>query len=84
MSANRNTSVEDEYFARRDGEIERDRDRRDGLRSELERLEALERRAAPPPLPRDEPRTAGRLSRIAGAMRTAFWVLFGVGGRRDA
>ena len=80
---NRGTNPEEEYFARREGERERDRD-------EAER-KALDEQRALPPQQHDEsegsaetpePRQPGTTSRIVGAMSTAMKALFGVRGNR--
>jgi hypothetical protein len=74
----RNMIPEDEYFARREGEIERERERRDAAREQLERdqLAAPRQRDAtqPPADGSDGPEAAGHRSRIVGAMKALFGI----------
>lgn len=75
------TNPEDEYFARRAGEIERDRNRRAAVREEHD--EVAERGhdgAEPTGDPTSDPPERG--ARIVAAMSTALKALFGIRGNR--
>jgi len=69
----RGTNPEDEYFARREGEMERERDRREAAHDEREERE--EREAIPPQRPDSTP-PAGRASKIFAALSNAMKALF--------
>jgi phosphotransferase system, enzyme I, PtsP len=75
----RNMNPEDEYFARREGEIERERDRRDAAREELEKREPT---PSQPSTAASDDVQGGRASRTVGAMSTAMKALFGIRGNR--